>query len=86
MEPYITIREAAKLTGFAVGTLRKYVLRREMPYHKVMGAIRFRCSELEPWMASGGKKRVSGPGDGGEGVPESGGETGQIALPLGEKA
>jgi excisionase family DNA binding protein len=54
MEPYLTIDEASELTKFAVATLRKYVLQREVPFHKVRGAIRFRASELEPWMASGG--------------------------------
>jgi excisionase family DNA binding protein len=55
MEPYLSIKEAAELTGFAVATLRKYVLRREIPFHKVKGAIRFRATELDGWMASGGR-------------------------------
>jgi excisionase family DNA binding protein len=54
MEPYLTIDEASALTKFAVATLRKYVLRREVPFHKVRGAIRFKASELGFWMASGG--------------------------------
>jgi predicted DNA-binding transcriptional regulator AlpA len=66
MERYLNIREAAVLTGFAVGTLRKYILRRTVPFHKKNGAIRFLASELKVWMAEeanragGGTKKSAG--------------------------
>jgi excisionase family DNA binding protein len=67
MEPYLTIDEASALTKFAVATLRKYVLRREVPFHKVKGAIRFKASELEPWMAGGGAMTGTDSGEAGTG-------------------
>jgi excisionase family DNA binding protein len=71
MEAYITIGEAAEFTKFAVATLRKYVLKRQVPYHKVMRAIRFRKSELDSWMAAGGKgAERDGLGIGNEGQKE----------------
>jgi excisionase family DNA binding protein len=67
MEPYLTIDEASALTKFAVATLRKYVLRRTVPFHKVKGAIRFKASELEPWMAAGGTMAGTDTGGNGKG-------------------
>jgi excisionase family DNA binding protein len=78
MEPYITIREASEVTKFAVATLRKYVLKRQIPYYKVMGAIRFRKSELDKWVASGGNRMADGP----EGDSTGAGDDGQRELPL----
>jgi excisionase family DNA binding protein len=47
VETYLNIEELAKYLGVAVKTIRKWVLNREIPYHKIMGVIRFRVSEIE---------------------------------------
>jgi excisionase family DNA binding protein len=52
---YLTIFEVSKLTKFKVPTLRKYVLTRCIPYHKINRAIRFKPDEIKAWAASGGK-------------------------------
>jgi excisionase family DNA binding protein len=54
METYLTIEEVAKHLKLAGQTIRRYVLNREIPYHKIMKVIRFRLSEIESWIDSGG--------------------------------
>jgi hypothetical protein len=51
-----------KLSG---QTIRRYVLNKTIPYHKIQKAVRFRLSEIETWIDGGG---ISGKG-GGTGVP-----------------
>jgi excisionase family DNA binding protein len=60
-DKYLTIFEAAEITRFKVSSLRKYVLDREIPYHKVRRAIRFKLSEIKAWMESQEKKGATGP-------------------------
>jgi len=55
VETYLSIEGAAKYLGIAEKTVRKWVLNREIPYHKIMKVIRFRVSEIEEWINSGGK-------------------------------
>jgi excisionase family DNA binding protein len=50
METYFTIEEAAKYLGYAEKTIRKWVLNREIPFHKIHKTIRFRLSEIEKWV------------------------------------
>jgi len=49
-EPWITIDEAAKHLGFAVGTLYNKVAADEVPYRRVGRSLRFRRSELDAWI------------------------------------
>ena len=55
METYLSIEGVAKYLGIAEKTVRKWVLNREIPYHKIMKLIRFRVSEIEEWINSSGK-------------------------------
>ena len=54
METYLTIDELAAALKLAVQTIRRYVLNREIPYHKIRKVIRFKPSEVERWIESGG--------------------------------
>jgi excisionase family DNA binding protein len=78
---YLTIFELSELTKFKVPTLRKYVLTRKIPFHKINRAIRFKPDEIQAWVAaggaSGGKKPV--------GVRDGGGPEEQGELPFGER-
>jgi excisionase family DNA binding protein len=56
MDEYLTIFEVAQVTKYTVGTLRKFVLRRQIPFHKWGRSLRFRRGEIELWMKSGGSK------------------------------
>jgi excisionase family DNA binding protein len=55
VETYLSIERAAKYLGISEKTVRKWVLNREIPYHKIMKVIRFRVSEVEEWINTGGK-------------------------------
>ena len=54
METYLTIEGLAKYLNVAEKTVRKWVLNREIPFHKIMKVIRFRVSEIEKWIDDGG--------------------------------
>jgi excisionase family DNA binding protein len=60
METYLTIDELAAALKLAVQTIRRYVLKREIPYHKIKKVIRFKPSEVERWIESGGLKSPAG--------------------------
>jgi excisionase family DNA binding protein len=53
MEVYLTIEELAAMLKLAEQTIRRYVLNRVIPYHKIRTAIRFRLSEIEKWIDGG---------------------------------
>jgi excisionase family DNA binding protein len=69
MDEYLTIKEVAELTKYTVGTLRKFVLKRRIAFHKWGRVLRFRRSEIELWMKSGATEVIYLPGDEG-GKPE----------------
>jgi excisionase family DNA binding protein len=58
MDDYLTIFEVAELTKYTVGTLRKFVLKRRIAFHKWGRALRFRRAEIELWMKSGASEAV----------------------------
>ena len=53
MEEYLTIFEVAQMTKYTVGTLRKFVQKRRIPFHKWGRSVRFGLTEIELWMKSG---------------------------------
>jgi excisionase family DNA binding protein len=55
METYLTVEEVAAAVKFSVQTIRRYVLREEIPYHKIKRAVRFRPSEIELWIENRGE-------------------------------
>jgi excisionase family DNA binding protein len=54
MENYLTIEELAVYLKLAEQTIRRWVLNREIPFHKIRKVIRFRVSEIEKWIDNGG--------------------------------
>jgi excisionase family DNA binding protein len=51
MEEILDYREAAKVTGLPVGTLRALVCRRQIPHYRLgKRIVRFKQSELEQWL------------------------------------
>ena len=77
METYLTIEEVARHLKLAEQTIRRYVLNREIPFHKIKKVIRFRLSEVETWVDRGGGKSPDCPDDNREGDLFAGLETGQ---------
>ena len=64
----MTIEELAGYLKIAEQTIRRWVLNREIPYHKIHKAIRFRLSEIEKWVDGGGVNTAPAENDGIEGV------------------
>ena len=54
METYLTIDELAEYLKLANQTIRRWILNREIPFHKIKKVIRFRVSEIETWINNGG--------------------------------
>jgi excisionase family DNA binding protein len=67
VETYLTIEEVARHLKLAEQTIRRYVLNREIPYHKIKKVIRFRLSEIETWVDRGGGKNPDNSDDNREG-------------------
>jgi len=68
MEKYLSIEGLADYLGVAEKSVRKWVLNRDIPFHKVMKLVRFRLSEIEQWIEAGGKFL----GAAGDGEPDEG--------------
>ena len=64
METYLSIEGLAKHLGVSEKGIRKWVLNREIPYRKVMRLVRFRLSEIEQWIDSGGNALARGDCEG----------------------
>jgi excisionase family DNA binding protein len=54
VETYFTLEELAKYLCYSEKTIRKWVLNKEIPYHKIHNSIRFRLSEIEKWIDTNG--------------------------------
>jgi len=75
VETYLTIEGLALHLKLAEQTIRRWVLNRDIPFHKIKKVIRFRLSEIEAWIETGGVSLPSkqndavdsGLFDGGEG-------------------
>jgi excisionase family DNA binding protein len=81
METYLTIEELAAALKLAAQTIRRYVLNREIPYHKIKKVIRFKPSEVERWIESGGLDSSTDKGGKLEGDLFAGAETGETCRP-----
>ena len=79
MDEYLTIFEVAEMTKYTVGTLRKFVLKRRIAFHKWGRVLRFRRSEIELWMKSGATEVVYLSDDGRPPMTENGaGTSGEV--------
>jgi len=61
IDEYLTADEVALMLKLSVQTIRRYTMNKEIPFHKINRAVRFKKSEIEMWV----EKRAAG-GDGGE--------------------
>jgi len=58
MENYLTIEELAVMLKLSKQTIRRYVLNRTIPFHKIGKAVRFRPTEIEKWIDGGNTNKV----------------------------
>jgi excisionase family DNA binding protein len=54
MEILLTVKELAAALKLTEQTIQRYVLRNEIPYRKILRAVRFRPSEINAWIDNGG--------------------------------
>lgn len=47
---YIDLNEAAALTGYSAHSLRKFIVKRAVPFYHIGGKLRFREQELRDWI------------------------------------
>ncbi len=50
METYLTVEELTAYLKLTKQTIRRWVCKREVPFHKIHNAVRFRLSEIERWV------------------------------------
>lgn len=56
----ITARELAEYLGSSVGGVYQRVARREIPYVKIGGSLRFDLAEIEKWILAHSQKSSNG--------------------------
>jgi excisionase family DNA binding protein len=54
MEVLLTLKELAMALKVTEQTVQRYVMRKEIPYRKIMRMVRFRPSEINRWIDNGG--------------------------------
>jgi excisionase family DNA binding protein len=50
MENYLTVKDVAIIVKLSTQTIRRYVHNREIPFHKIYRAVRFKPSEITQWL------------------------------------
>ena len=56
IEELLDVNDVARITKLSVAAIRKFVLQRQIPFHKLLKAVRFRPSELDEWISTDGKE------------------------------
>ena len=52
METFLKANEVAAMVQVSVQTVYRYVANKEIPFHKLNRAVRFKPSEIESWIES----------------------------------
>jgi excisionase family DNA binding protein len=50
METYLTAKEVAAKVQLSEQTIRRYTMLRQIPFHKIIRAVRYKPSEIEKWV------------------------------------
>ena len=50
MEKYITAKEVAVMVQLSEQTIRRYVMLKQIPFHKIIRAVRFKPCEIQKWV------------------------------------
>jgi excisionase family DNA binding protein len=51
METYLTVLDVAEAVQLSPKTIYRYVAKKEIPFHKINSAVRFRPAEIEKWIS-----------------------------------
>ena len=49
MDTYLTAKEVALLFKLSLTTIRRYTMNKEIPFHKLDRAVRYKKSEVQEW-------------------------------------
>jgi len=50
VETYLTANEVADFLRLSEQTIRRYTMKKEIPFHKIGRAVRYKKSEIEQWV------------------------------------
>ena len=50
MDTYLTVSEVAEMVKLTVQTIRRYTMRKKIPFHKINRAVRYKKTEIEQWV------------------------------------
>ena len=50
MDAYLTADEVASLLKLSLQTIRRYTMLKQIPFHKINRAVRYKKSEIELWV------------------------------------
>jgi len=50
MENYLTAKDVAGMVQLSEQTIRRYVMLKQIPYYKIIRAVRFKPSEIRKWI------------------------------------
>ena len=50
MDVYLTADEVASLLKLSLQTIRRYTMLKQIPYHKINRAVRYKKTEIELWV------------------------------------
>ena len=68
MENYLTAKDVAGMVQLSEQTIRRYVMLKQIPYYKIIRAVRFKPSEIQNWIeereAAQAKQKSGKKGDG----------------------
>jgi excisionase family DNA binding protein len=50
MDDYMTAKEVAAKVKLSEQTIRRYTMLKQIPFHKIVRAVRYKPSEIEKWI------------------------------------
>ena len=56
MEKYLTVKQVAEMVQLTEQTIRRYVMLKQIPFHKINRTVRFKAGEIKIWV----EKKVTG--------------------------
>lgn len=53
IEKWVNLEEIAEHMGLSRDTIRNYIKKQQIPYHKIGKQYKFKISEIDAWIESG---------------------------------
>jgi excisionase family DNA binding protein len=68
VETYLTVKDVAVLVQLSIQTIRRYTMNKEIPFHKINRAVRYKKSEIELWVEKREAAKAKGQNENLDGV------------------